>query len=292
MTPTEPRGDEVACLSAQGFHRMRYRAWGDPDAARVVVCVHGLTRNGRDFDTLARVLSAAGCRVVCPDVVGRGTSDWLADPAGYGFAQYLADMTVLLARLDVARVDWVGTSMGGLIGMMLAAQDGHPVRRLVINDIGPMIPRAALQRIADYVGKNPHFPDMAAAESYIRAVHAPFGALDDAQWRRLTETSVTAENVGQGYRLRYDPAIAAAFGDLAEEDFDLWPVWDRVTIPTLALRGAVSDLLSGATLHEMAQRGPKAEIVEIAGCGHAPALLDPAQTALIRDWLLTGETAA
>jgi len=292
MTPAEPRARDVACLSAQGFHRMRYREWGDPGAERVVVCVHGLTRNGRDFDPLARALSAAGCRVVCPDVVGRGTSDWLADPAGYGNAQYLADMTVLAARLDAARIDWVGTSMGGLIGMALAAQDGHPVRRLVLNDVGPTIPRAALQRIAEYVGKDPRFPDMAAAEAYIRRVHGSFGSLDAAAWRRLTETSVTPAEDGRGYRLRYDPAIAEAFADLAEEDVDLWPVWDRVTPPTLVLRGAESDLLLPETAQEMARRGPCAEVVEIAGCGHAPALIDPGQTALVRDWLLRGETAA
>jgi pimeloyl-ACP methyl ester carboxylesterase len=286
MTPAEPRWNAVACLSARGFHRMRYCEWGDREAAGVVVCVHGLTRNARDFDALARTLTAADCRVVCPDVVGRGASDWLADPAEYGFARYLADMAVLLARLGAERVDWVGTSMGALIGMMLAAQDGHPLRRLVLNDVGPVIPQAALRRIADYVGTDPRFPDMATAESYIRAVHAPFGALDDAQWRHLTESSVAPADGGQGYRLRYDPAIGAAFAELAEEDVDLWSVWDRVTVPTLVLRGADSDLLPRATAQEMTQRGPRAEVVEIAGCGHAPALLDAAQTGLIRDWLL------
>jgi pimeloyl-ACP methyl ester carboxylesterase len=291
MTAAGPRRCEVACLSPQGFHRMRYREWGSPDAARVVVCVHGLTRNARDFDPFAGGLVAAGYRVVCPDVVGRGASDWLADPAEYGFPRYLADMTVLLGRLNVVSVDWVGTSMGGLIGMMLAAQAGHPVRRLVLNDVGPLIPQAALRRIADYVGSDPRFADMAAAEAYIRAVHAPFGALDDAAWGDLTEASVTPAQDGRGYRLRYDPAIAAAFADLAEGDVDLWSLWDRVAVPTLALRGASSDLLLPATAQEMKRRGPKAEVVEVAGCGHAPALRDAAQTKLILEWLLREDGA-
>ncbi len=175
---------------------MAYREFGAPDAARVVICVHGLTRNGRDFDTLASALAGtgagtgAGCRVVCPDVVGRGESGWLANPAGYGFPQYLADMTVLLARLEAEAIDWVGTSMGGLIGMMMAAQPGTPIRRLVLNDVGPFLPKAALARIGTYVGHDPHFADLDAAEAYVRDVHSGFGALSDREWRHLTETNV------------------------------------------------------------------------------------------------------
>ncbi len=169
---------------------MAYAEWGAAEAARVVLCVHGLTRSGRDFDRLAAALAASGCRVVCPDVVGRGSSDWLEDPAGYAYPQYLADMTALIARLDVEAVDWVGTSMGGLIGMMLAAQPGTPIRRLVINDIGPFIPKAALARIGDYLGQDQSFADLEAAEAHLRTVHAPFGPLTDAQWEHLTLHSV------------------------------------------------------------------------------------------------------
>jgi pimeloyl-ACP methyl ester carboxylesterase len=274
---------------------MAYREWGDPAAARVVVCVHGLTRNSRDFDSLAAALAGAGCRVVCPDVVGRGDSGWLADPAGYGFPQYLADMTVLLARLEVEAVDWVGTSMGGLIGMMMAAQPdmpqlGTPLRRLVLNDVGPFLPKAALERIAGYVGHDPRFADLAAAEAYIRDVHAGFGALADHQWRHLTETSVVAaegESKADGtLRLRYDPGIGAGFRARPVEDVDLWTVWDRIAVPSLVLRGADSGLLLPETAAEMSRRGPRAEIAEIAGCGHAPALMDLDQIALVRDWLL------
>lgn len=278
----------MRCLSSGGFHSMAYREFGAPDAARVVICVHGLTRNCRDFDRLAAALAGAGCRVVCPDVVGRGDSGWLADPAGYGFPQYLADMTVLLARLEAEAVDWVGTSMGGLIGMMMAAQPGTPLRRLVLNDIGPFLPRAGLERIGSYVGHDPRFADLAAAEAYIRDVHAGFGALADHEWRHLAETSVVAaEADGEGaLRLRYDPGIGAGFRASPPEDVDLWTVWDRGTVPSLVLRGADSGLLLSDTAAEMTRRGPRAELAEIAGCGHAPALMDPAQIALVRDWLL------
>ncbi len=263
---------------------MAYREWGAPDATRAVICVHGLTRNGRDFDTLAASLAGAGCRVVCPDVVGRGDSGWLADPAGYGFPQYLADMTLLLAHLEVEAVDWVGTSMGGLIGMMMAAQPGTLLRRLVLNDVGPFLPKAALEGIAGYVGHDPRFADLAAAEAYFRDIHSGFGALTDQEWRHLTETSVVAAE--GALRLRYDPGIGAGFRMRPVEDVDLWAVWDRITVPSLVLRGADSGLLLPETAAEMTRRGPRAELVEIADCGHAPALMDPDQVALVRDWLM------
>jgi len=275
---------KVACLSANGFHDMAYTEWGPDLASRPVVCVHGLTRNGRDFDFLAARLAATGRRVICPDIVGRGASGRLADPAGYGYPQYLADMAVLLARLDCAEIDWVGTSMGGLIGMMLAAQPGTPIRRLVINDVGPFIPRAALERIASYVGMDPHFPDLPAAEAYFRKVHAPFGTLTDAQWSHLTETSVRPDPAG-GFRLNYDPGIAVAFKPDEMEDIELWAIWDRITCPVQALRGAESDLFLAETAREMAARGPKAMMIEVPGCGHAPALLDGEQIVPILEWL-------
>ncbi|MFQ5773890.1 MAG: alpha/beta fold hydrolase [Kiloniellaceae bacterium] len=281
------RARAVLGLSAAGFHRMAYTEWGAPQAERVAVCVHGLTRNGRDFDRLAARLAEAGWRGVCPDVVGRGRSDWLADPAGYGYPQYLADMTVLIARLDVEAVDWIGTSMGGLIGMLMAAQAQTPVRRLVVNDVGPFIPKASLERIASYVGADPRFADLAAAEAYFRKVHAPFGDLSDDDWCRVTESSVRPAE-GGGLRPRYDPRIAAPFKKGPIEDVDLWAIWDRIRCPVLVLRGAESDLLLPETAAEMTRRGPRAELVEIPGCGHAPALLDDRQTGLIRDWLLRG----
>ncbi len=287
-------------LSPAGFHGLSYVVWrpaaaGPAAPGRVVICVHGLTRNARDFDPLAGALAAAGFVVVCPDMAGRGDSDWLAQPENYGLPQYCADVTSLIARLDVEQVDWVGTSMGGLIGMMLAAQAKTPLGRMVVNDIGPFIPKAALERIAGYAGSDPRFADLAEAEAYLRDVHAPFG-LSDAHWRHLAEHSVRpagGEPGGEGaagaLRLHYDPAILTTFGAGPIEDVDLWAVWDRIEQDLLVLRGARSDLLLVETAAEMAVRGPRARVVEIPGCGHAPGLMDPAQIALVRDWLLAGQ---
>ncbi|TQV80533.1 alpha/beta fold hydrolase [Denitrobaculum tricleocarpae] len=275
-------------LTAGGFHRVVYREWlpegGGRGNGRTVVCVHGLTRNGRDFDALAADLAGAGYRVICPDVVGRGDSDRLADARGYGYPQYLADMAVLIARLDVKQVDWVGTSMGALIGMMLGAQPKTPLRTLVLNDAGAVIPKAALERIAAYVGAEPVFEDFAAAEQFARTTYAGFGQLSDAQWRKLTE--VTVLETGNGtYGLNYDPRIADAFKQAELNDVVLWPVWDAVSCPSLILRGAESDLLLDETAQEMTGRGPKAELATIADCAHAPALMDADQIGIIRDWL-------
>jgi pimeloyl-ACP methyl ester carboxylesterase len=262
---------------------MAYTAWGDGETPGNVVCVHGLTRSGRDFDALAAVL-ARSRRVVCPDVVGRGRSDWLADPGQYQTAQYVSDMACLIARMDVGWVDWVGTSMGGMIGMALAAQHGTPIRRLVLNDVGPFLPKAALERIGDYVGKAPRFADIGELEGYLRTVHAPFGPLTDDQWRHLATHSARPD--GDGLALAYDPGIAVPFSpEEGLSDVDLWAVWDAIRCPVLVLRGESSDLLSAETAAGMAARGPKARIVEIAGCGHAPALMDEEQIAIIDDWL-------
>ncbi|UCH75388.1 MAG: alpha/beta hydrolase [Rhodospirillales bacterium] len=277
------RARSLAALNPGGFHRITYTEWGAPERP-ALVCVHGMTRNGRDFDVLAAALES-DWRIVCPDVVGRGRSDWLTDHRNYGYPQYLADMTALLARLDVDGVDWVGTSMGGLIGMMLAAQPGTPIRRLVINDIGPFIPKAFLERLRDYVGKDPHFADLTALERYLREVHAPFGALDDNQWRHLAEHSARPLP-GGGFGLAYDPAIArAAFTAEEPEDVEMWEIWERVACPVLVLRGAESDLLLPETVARMTASKPGCEIAEIEGCGHAPALMDESQISLIRTWL-------
>ena len=272
-------------LSPAGFHDLAYTLWrpgGKP--RRVAICVHGLTRNGRDFDFLAKDLAKAGCLVVCPDMVGRGDSDWLAVPEHYGLPQYCADLNALMARLEADRVDWVGTSMGGLIGMTLAAQPKTPLGRLVVNDIGPFIPEAAIERIAAYAGSDPRFADLAEAEAYLREVHAPFD-LSDAQWRHLAEHSVRPAEEG-GLRFHYDPAILSSLGKPPFDAVDLWPLWDAIASDVLVLRGAESDLLLPETAAEMTRRGPGAKLVEIPGCGHAPGLMDPAQIALIRDWIL------
>lgn len=270
-------------LGPKGFHRLAYGEWGLPGNPRVCLCVHGLTRNGRDFDELAGAIESHW-RVICPDVVGRGASDRLPDPAGYGYPQYLNDATALIARSGVARVDFVGTSMGGLIGMMLAAQANSPIRRLVINDIGPFIPKAGLERIAGYIGKDPRFADMAEAEAAFRRTATTFGLQTADEWRRFVERSVRPLD-GGAYELAYDPAIAQGFNQ-AIKDIDLWKVWDKIQCPVLVLRGAESDLLLKETADEMTRRGPRASLIEFPGCGHAPALMKADQIDPVREWLM------
>lgn len=277
----------VQCLSPAGFHTMAYVEWGDPHNPKVVVCVHGLTRCSRDFDFLAQAL-AQEYRVVCPDVVGRGRSDWLANKALYGVPQYSADMVTLLARLDVEGVDWVGTSMGGLIGMALAAQPRTPIRRLLLVDVGPVVTAASIARISEYVGKGPRFDSIEQAEAYIRLVAAPFGPLSDAQWRHLAEHSVKRAADGR-FDLHYDPGIAEPFRAAMGEgkDYEIWQIYDLIRCPTRVLRGETSDVLTAETAREMSSRGPHPQVVEIAGVGHAPMLMDEAQVAQVRDFLLT-----
>jgi len=275
----------VQCLSPAGFHKMAYVEWGDPANPRVLVCAHGLTRCGRDFDFLAQAL-AADYRVVCPDIVGRGMSDWLRDPQHYAIPQYAQDMVALLARLDVEQVNWLGTSMGGLIGMALAAQAQSPIRKLILNDVGPVIAAGALARIGEYLATPPDFASPEEAEAYIRIIAAPFGKLTDAQWQHLTRHVIKSGPNGR-VQLRYDPGIAAPFAAAAGEgkDIEFWPVYDAIQCPTLVIRGAQSDLLSRETVAAMMARGPQASSVEIPDVGHAPMFMDAAQIALVREFL-------
>ena len=277
------RRKSYKALWLHGFHRVDYSEWGDPDNPRVLFCVHGLTRNSRDFDALADVL-CKDYRVICPDVVGRGTSEWLTHKTDYGYPLYLADMAALIARSGAEQVDWVGTSMGGIIGMMLAAQSGTPLRKLVLNDVGSIVSAVALQRLASYVGKPTAFDTVAEAESYFRHTHATFGALTDTQWRHITLHGVRRWPDGK-YRLMYDPAIAAVFMGQPMADVDLSLIWNGVRCPTLVIRGQESDLLQPHTLALMKFVHPSLRVLEIPGCGHAPALMDPAQIKAVQDFL-------
>lgn len=277
------REQTLPCLGPHGFHRLHYYEWGDPANDRVLICVHGLTRNGRDFDALGAAL-AAEYRVLCPDVVGRGRSGWLASKEDYGYPLYCADMAALIARSGASQVDWVGTSMGGLIGMLLAAQPDSPIRRLVINDVGPFIPKASLDRISTYVGKDPRYESFEEFELYIRAVSQPFGPLTDAQWRHLAQTSARRHPDGRWGPV-YDPAIGLAFRNI-QADVELWPHWDQVRCPTLLLRGRDSDLLLPETTQEMTRRGPRAQLIEFPGIGHAPMLMAQDQIKVVREFLM------
>ena len=278
--------DSVLCLGSRGFHRMRYYEHGDPANPRVLICVHGLTRSGRDFDFLAEGL-ASDFRVICPDVVGRGQSDWLAAKTEYGYPQYMADMTALIARVTVRGdqpIDWLGTSMGGLLGIFMAATPRNPIRRLVVNDAGMLVPKAALERLARYVGKDPRVASLEALEAHLRRIAASFGSLTDQQWRHLTVHGAV-ENADGTWGFRYDPAIGNALqGELA--DIDLSIFWDAVSCPTLLLRGAESDILPREVAQAMTQRGPKAKLVEFENVGHAPMLLNDAEVGVVRDFLL------
>ena len=279
----EPRERSVQCASPSGLHRMAYTEWGDPANPQVLVCVHGLSRNGRDFDDLARAMTDSH-RVVCPDIVGRGRSDWLRDPSGYGVPQYVTDMMVLIARLDVETVQWLGTSMGGLIGMVLASLPGTPVSRLLLNDVGPAISSESIRRIGEYIGRAPRFAGLEEAERYIRAVSVPFGALSDMQWRALTESSVRPAADG-GLEMIYDPKIADSFHRAtAAGMIDLWPMFDRVRCPTRVVRGEFSDLLSAEVAQAMTARGPHPDLVQVPGVGHAPMFMDEAQIAIAREF--------
>jgi len=284
MTPA--RIGSVICLGPHGFHRVRHVEWGAIDNPHVVVCVHGLTRNGRDFDALAQRLSSR-CRVICPDIVGRGLSERLVHPEDYGYPLYLSDMTTLLARTGAEQVDWIGTSMGGLIGMLLAAQSGTPIRQLVINDVGPFVPKAALERLASYVGQDPQFDTIAALEQYLRRICAPFGPLTDEQWQHLAQHSGVRLDNGR-YALAHDPAIGLAFrGPI--RDVNLWPVWKAIMIPTLITRGAQSDLLLERTALEMIASAPAgSKLATFAGVGHAPMFMAEDQIAAVEAFLVPG----
>lgn len=276
--------DSILGLSVAGFHRMAYRIYGADNKGPLTICVHGLTRNSHDFDKLATYLAAHGRRVICPDIIGRGRSQWLTQTELYGYPQYVSDMAMLLAAYHDEPVDWVGTSMGGLIGLMLAAQPHTPMRKLVMNDIGPFIPKAALERLASYVGNDPQFDNLAELEAYLRKVHAPFGSLSDDDWQDMARHSAR-ELEGGKLGLAYDPAIGNAFKQAPLTDVMLWPLWQMVRCPVLVLRGQESDLLLEETAMQMTQTGPKAQLVEFAGCGHAPSLMVPEQMQAVKDFL-------
>jgi pimeloyl-ACP methyl ester carboxylesterase len=285
LTQTSPRTRHFRSLSPHGFHRVVYFEWGAADSLDVVVCVHGVGRNARDFDVLGEALAPTH-RVLAIDMPGRGESDWLADPNDYVFPVYLSTLTALIARSGAESVGWVGTSMGGVLGIVMAAQPKTPIARLVVNDVGPVIEPAALSRIADYFGKDPTFASFAEIEAYLRQISAPFGPLTDAQWAYVAQTNVRQRADGR-WGLAYDPGIAVPFRQQPQPP-SLWSVWDAIRCPTLVLRGAQSDLLSRGTADQMAARGPRPQVLEFAGVGHAPMLLVPDQVDPVVSFLRSG----
>jgi pimeloyl-ACP methyl ester carboxylesterase len=301
---TQPTLNYVNCPDAAGGHRMAYWQWGRPDSSHVVVCLHGLSRQGRDFDVLARALSEqaqAGIRVVCPDVVGRGESDWLKDPMGYQLRTYAGDMLALLGQLHaqapLTSLDWVGTSMGGLIGVAVCGTPGlplpAPVRRLVLNDVGPAIQWQAIVRIGTYLGQAGHFGSVQEAADAMWAISQNFGPHTPEQWLALSRPMLrrVSDAADAPWRLHYDPAIAVPFKQETEEsarqgEAMLWQLYDNIKAETLVIRGQQSDLLSPQTAQAMTQRGPRARLVEFEGVGHAPTLIAPDQLAAVTGFLL------
>ena len=292
---TDATSNFVTCVSSAGLHRMAYKEWGDRDNPRVLLCVHGVTRVGDDFDHLARALSGAGdYRVICPDVVGRGRSGRLQNPQFYRIPQYVSDMVTLLARVTNGRedqtVDWFGTSMGGLIGLGLASLPGNPIRKLVLNDIGPVLEPVALQRIGDYIGQDLRFNSFDEGAQFIRDVSASFGPHTEQEWHKLATDVLRQDAEGKWVR-HYDMGLALPFRSVTPESVKadeamLWAAYDAVQCPTLLVRGANSNLLTRDTAQLMTQRGPKATLVEIADVGHAPTFIHDDQIAIARAFLL------
>jgi pimeloyl-ACP methyl ester carboxylesterase len=296
-------------LGDSGFHRIAYTEWGEPSNPHTVICVHGLARNSRDFDFLAEALTPE-CRVLCMDVVGRGESDWLEIKSEYTFSTYQADAASMLARAGAPppsgffdkfvrsqqpKLDWIGTSMGGLIGMFLAAKKNSPIRRLVLNDVGALVPWGALFRMKGYITRGRRFASEKEVEAYLREVCAPFGPLTDGQWRHLARHGARVDEEGK-YQLRYDPGIGENLHGHIDPEFplgpdllrgiDLWSIWGKLECPVLVLRGAESEVLTQKILDEMRSRKPDLEVAEFAGVGHAPALMSADQIAVVKRFLL------
>jgi pimeloyl-ACP methyl ester carboxylesterase len=286
---THPQFKTVQCLSPAGLHKMAYKQWGDPQNPNVLVCVHGLTRVSDDFDALARALSDT-YRVVCPDVVGRGRSDWLHDARYYAIPQYVSDMVTLLARLEAETVDWLGTSMGGLIGMALASLPGNPVRKLLLNDIGFNLNPGAIARIGEYLGQPVRFGTFDEAAHYIRAISLTFGPHTDEEWRKFAADVLRQQQDGQ-WILHYDAGLAVPFKAVTPEGLQrdaalLEAAYDAITCQTMVVRGMESDLLTHEVAQAMTVRGPKAALVEIAGVGHAPTFVHADQIEIAKDFFV------
>ena len=285
----QPQIKMVQCLSPAGLHRMAYKEWGDPANPDVLVCVHGVTRVSDDFDALAAAMSDR-YRVICPDVVGRGRSSWLKNPSYYAVPQYVSDMVTLVARLDVPQVDWFGTSMGALIGMGLASLPDSPVRKMLMNDVGPTLNFDALSRIGDYIGQDLRFDTYEQGRDYIRTISAPFGPHSDEEWDKLARDVLRQAEDGR-WRRHYDLALALPFKGMTVDNAKqgeaaLWAAYDAIRCPVLLVRGGESDLLSRETARQMSERGPRAKVVELPGIGHAPTFMHADQIALARGFFL------
>ena len=276
-----------SCKNTYDTHQIFWREWGDAQSSKILFCVHGLTRNSKDFDPLAKRLAQSGYRVIAPDMVGRGESNWLENPLDYGMHQYVADCQALIRHLQISKLNWLGTSMGGLIGIVLASQDNPPIQSLILNDIGPFVPASALQKIAHYVGQHVYFRLWQDAYDYILETYQAYGISDEKDWWYLTRCSFHESEDGLITR-NYDPAIATAFQGISEQDVDIWSLYARIDTPVMVLRGALSEVLLKSTAMRMMETRPHADIYEFSDIGHAPALLDSGQISIIESYLEQG----
>lgn len=294
--------DYVTGISEEGFHKVAYLEWGRENSAEIpIICVHGLTRNAHDFDSLAQYLANRGNHVYCPDIVGRGDSDWLKNPEHYTYEQYISDMNALIARTGAKQVDWIGTSMGGIIGMILASFPQTPIRRLILNDIGPQIPVKGMQRLMQYAGQDPDFTSYEDAKKYYKMVYRDFGTLTDEQWDDFTRHNLLEISPGRliskldhGVKLSSSKSKIALRAILHPQkalegtlfDIDLWHIWRKVTCPVFVIHGKQSDILLHKTIEKMHQIHPEdMAVLEVADAGHAPALMETRHHELIHQWL-------
>ncbi len=266
-------------------HEVYWTEWGAEDHAHVVICTHGLTRNGRDFDYLAKRLGNH-CRLVCPDYPGRGMSPKLKNPQHYSIEQYVIDTFSIIKTLEYNKLDWIGTSMGGLIGMAIASMPEHPISRMIINDIGAQIPKQSLYDLAVELTDQPNcFNSMEEVYDYFRNAYPGFGRLEDHHYRHMGDHGVWSSPDGNGYELARDPAIIEELAKVPPSDLDLWDIWKRIKIPTLIIRGEHSGLLLTETIQEMLKIHTGASVIEFADCGHAPSLMTEDQIGKVSDWL-------
>lgn len=275
-----PRENYILGLTTDGFHKINYVEWGDPQSEKVVMCVHGMSRNGRDFDYLAKELVAYGYRVICPDLPGRGRSDWHKNPENYNTLKNIQELLALIARLNVEKLDWIGTSLGGMIGMILASYSDSPIQKLIMNDVGPFIPAKPIQRIIKYLSLNPTFKTQKEAKRYLQQLLAPFGTLEEEHMDHLVDHAYFTNLHGQ-LQLSYDPKI---LNPVKSVDVDLWYLWETITIPVFILRGADSEVLTHKILNQMLKK-EKVEAIEFPNVAHAPALMSSEQIKPIVDWL-------
>lgn len=277
---------KIMGIDSQAFHNMVYYEWGDPNNPKVLLCIHGLFRNARDFDTLAETLSSH-YRVICPDMIGRGLSDKVTNPKDYNILTYLSDIAILLAHLGITQIDYLGTSMGGIIGMVMAAMHHSPIKKLVLNDIGPFVDAKALQEIVTYgtEGSKRSFETLGEVEVYLKKTYSSFAQLSPEQWNHLAECGVW-QNSNKQYELAYDPKIIENVRLAIQNNIPQWALWSSIQCPILVLHAALSNVLSEDTVLKMQQLQPTLKTIKIPNIGHPVSLMKKEEIDWVEEWLI------